>query len=495
MQRIRSLYATFSNTEKRYLNAWLETFHSRGENYPLALIRLIGKNPGITKSEASEKLYGDPKSKAFSMMKSRLYDKMMDVLMSSINLSNLAENRFSDLETSRLILKKQEIQAIILNSRGLKDQLEDLAKRSEKLAFEYDLPVDRIEALSWLRQLQSQVHSDQVEGTRKTIESSIEIFRGDMAGLNFMDEFRMKFAGSSRVEATREYLEKAIPELARIGKESGSPVASYSLLLFQVHYYNLLRDYRQCREAIDGLLALNARHKRYNTDWSYGQSYMHLGMLEMVHHHLPEAAAAIEKALSRFVTGNRNRPITLVVFVFVLIHQGKLKPALQRILEIRQDSYVEPMSFNWAMSYYQEACIAFIERDFSKTWKLLNRVTGLEFDKSGWMNGVRIFEIMTLIELNESDLAATRLESLRKHQKKYSPDNRSKKIFEVLNAMQKVMFNFRKLEAETLLVNDLLADREWKIAGHETIRFDKWFCHHLDKEKTNWESLFQPEPG
>lgn len=489
MRRIRDLYATFSKTEKRYLKAFLEAFHTRGENQSLSLINLIEKDPDISAEAASEKIYGDTKSKAFIMMKSRLYEKMLDVLMVSSNIPNLRESWHSDMEIARLDLKKQEIQAILLNARGLKDQLEETVNRSEKTATEYDLPLEQMEALRWIMQIYSQKHSTKVAEAKEAIDKAIEVFKGDLTGRHYMDEFRTRFGGSSQTDVTQKYLEETMPILEEVAEKSGSPVSRYYLLLFRIQYYNFKRDYEKCRGAIDDLLEMNAKHKRFNTDQSYGQSYMHLAMLEMYHHHLDSAEEAIGKALSYFTLGNKNHALMLVVLVFIHIHRKKLMDAKFVIQEIRDDPFIKEYSFNWAMSYYFEACVAFIEKDFEKAWKVLNHVTGLEFDKGGWMNGVRIFEIMTLIEMGDMDLAATKLEALRKHQKKYEPDERTQIIFRILNSMQKTMFDFTPSQTEEEQLQ-MLSDHEWKIAGHEIIRFDEWYRFHSQKGERDWESSY-----
>ena len=78
MERIKGLYDNYSRAEKKYFKAYLTAFSGSGSNKGLDFIRLIEKKPNISQEEASLNLYGEAGSKAFIMMKSRLYEKMLE---------------------------------------------------------------------------------------------------------------------------------------------------------------------------------------------------------------------------------------------------------------------------------------------------------------------------------------------------------------------------------------------------------------------------------
>ena len=65
MERIKALYATLKQPEKKFLITYLTAFHPKGENKTLELLELIEAPVELSTDEIAEKLYGDSKSKAF----------------------------------------------------------------------------------------------------------------------------------------------------------------------------------------------------------------------------------------------------------------------------------------------------------------------------------------------------------------------------------------------------------------------------------------------
>ena len=114
MDRIRQLYHIFSKTEIRYLKQYLDAFHAKGANKSLELIEVLEKNPDITNREMAEKLYGNPKSKAFSMLKSRLYERMLETLTLSVNFHNNPELKEDPVSYESIQLNSTLIHAAFL---------------------------------------------------------------------------------------------------------------------------------------------------------------------------------------------------------------------------------------------------------------------------------------------------------------------------------------------------------------------------------------------
>jgi hypothetical protein len=85
MDRLKSLYFSLSPSEKKSVRNYLEAFHQKGENKSLEFLKLLDHHPDINHESASQKLYDDPRSKAFIMMKSRLSDRLTEFLTMSVN--------------------------------------------------------------------------------------------------------------------------------------------------------------------------------------------------------------------------------------------------------------------------------------------------------------------------------------------------------------------------------------------------------------------------
>ena len=124
---------------------------------------------------------------------------------------------------------------------------------------------------------------------------------------------------------------------------------------------------------------------------------------------------------------------------------------------------------------YLKACVRYLEGDYSAAWGHLQEVNELNFDKEGWISGIRIFEIMILVDRDQPDLAAQKLENLRKHLRRYPTDARFEVIYKLLVHQERAGFTFDGFTGEESMLEQLATTFPWKHVGHEVIRFDAWY--------------------
>jgi hypothetical protein len=153
MERIKSIYSSFSRYEQRTFKTYLTAFHNKGENKALTLVQMIEKAPELTRDAAANELYGDPKSKAFLMLKARLYEKMTEFLTLSITAVS-RESETSDPSVDAMLeYRKCMLAATSLRARGLKPLASENLSRAIEIAREIACPELELDPLLRLKAL------------------------------------------------------------------------------------------------------------------------------------------------------------------------------------------------------------------------------------------------------------------------------------------------------------------------------------------------------
>ncbi|HHG84815.1 MAG TPA: hypothetical protein ENJ82_08690, partial [Bacteroidetes bacterium] len=151
MDRIKALYKSFEKSERKALKNYLIAFHSKGENKPLELLRLIEKKPTISADILATKLYDNPRSKAFIMMKSRLYEKMTEFLSLSVNPGASKYNKEIPYFHDLIEYRKTMLTATILQEKNLKEQAKEYMEKAILLANKCNNPDLEIDVLLRVR--------------------------------------------------------------------------------------------------------------------------------------------------------------------------------------------------------------------------------------------------------------------------------------------------------------------------------------------------------
>jgi hypothetical protein len=137
---------------------------------------------------------------------------------------------------------------------------------------------------------------------------------------------------------------------------------------------------------------------------------------------------------------------------------------------------------NLMAATYLRANWLYMEGKPQRAWQKLQEIQDLNHDKMGWHTGIRIFEIMLLIEIDEVDMASLKLEAMRKHLFRYNADERSKHIFRFLTAMERSSYDFHNIKNVEELMQ-AIANTRWTIFGHEVTRFETWFEKNKNRKK------------
>jgi tetratricopeptide (TPR) repeat protein len=479
MDRIKSLYTTLNKSEIKALKTYLSAFHSKGENKPLELLRLIEKRPEITQDVAAKKLYGDPRSKAFIMMKSRLFEKMTEFLSLSVN-PGAASRRNKDMPYFQDLTeyRKNMLAAVVLRERRLRNLSREAMDKSLKIAKKCSNPELEIDVL--LRIRGGHASTEKVfEELTLAIRDAMERQERDISAVGIHNKFlRMHNLRSSMDNKKIEFLERNLPPLEDSLRQKYSPRADYHLQLLKVFYYSLTGEYEKCKAAADASIAVLDRFPGIRNRMRVADPYFQLGLLELKFHRYDAAIEAMEKAVEYQVPHSRGMLMILLIQLYPLILKGELEEAAaqcDRIDEMLKKPFNTSVDALKGLFFYLKSCVRYRQRNYQEAWATLQEAHELNFDKEGWLSGIRVFEIMILLDRGNGDLASQKLENLRKHLSRYSTDPRLDTIYKLLNHQERMGFLFSHFKGEEDLLRDLAEVHRWKHNGHEVIRFDDWY--------------------
>lgn len=482
MDRLKSLYRSFSKSEARGFKNYLEAFHTKGKNKPLELIKLIEKQPDISLHDAAEKLYKDPKSKGFIMMKSRLFEKMTEFVTLSVNPSGPKPDKNSPFSFDLIEYRKQMLFGAIFRSRRLNTLAEDCLRKAAEIARECDCPELEIDALLRLRAIRtSKADEEELDEITTGIREAIPRQNVDINGVVSYQRFLERHTMNLSDDASKiRFLEEHIPRLQSGLQESYSVRADYYLQTLKINYFSITGAYPDCKNTILYVVDLVSKHRGLKNPQRMATPYLQLGLLEMKFHNYLAAIEALDTCKSylrpRTMGYFRASLIKLYGFIF-LRDMERMDELLVELRKLLKAPAIKNSTRSVGMFTYLTACCQYLKGNHLKAWQILQEITEFNFDKGGWATGIRIFEIMLLVEQSEPDMASQKLENLRKHLSRYDADARSRSIFKLLSALEKSHWNFENVKKEAELLEELHSGEgaDWVHLGSEAIRFDDWY--------------------
>ncbi|GAB4403525.1 MAG: hypothetical protein OHK0039_02820 [Bacteroidia bacterium] len=479
MDKLKQVFLSLSRTEIRYLKNYLSAFHNKGTNKALEFVELMEAHPEMPYSEIAERLYGDPRSKAFLMLKNRLTEKVLETLSLSINFYNNPAFTEDPAAFASIDLHKQMIYANLLRRRGLEELAREAYEKVVEQATLYAVPEFRLQALLTLRNL-SHSFEEQQGRLKVEIDAALEAYRTDIIGSGINEGFQALSRGNASITPElRTVLNDAIEELSARLAMHYSLRAHYYLLNLRLVQLKDRNDIPASREVLQELIHLVADNVSLQSKNRRGTPHYQLAILEIKCFNFKTARQAAAEAMKQFPERKTNYLNAAVVFIFACIFQGDLATAhdvLEKLAWFREQQfrkrYVEIVS-------YLASCISFLEGSLRQAYDLLGEMSDLNSDKSGWNQFLRIHELIILMDMGHMDLASSRIEAMRKHIQRYKPEPRIAQIHRYLVLLEKHSFQFHAADPEmNALLDELSRDDTWSAMGSEVIRFDVWVRAH-----------------
>jgi hypothetical protein len=455
------------------------------ETKGLDLFNLMRQKPEVSDKEASEKIYGKPNPSAFSELKKRLIKNIQDVILLKGGEKSLQLNFHQELIDCR----KKIIIADILLSRGAKisasQLLEDISRQSEH----FDFPMEQIQSDDLRKNIIG--HAEGTTNYEIIAQKTFLNFNKAIKIAQSKDLFKsislqVYFQANKEIQLKVQSIEN-LERLKNIYNETKSPNAGFYYYLAGIHCFQLLNDTNTALKFAKSFLELVKNNDAVHSNARVGGANIEIAVILINKEEYKGAMPYIKEALANFREGSENYLQTLQVQWLAYFHNEDLEDATKLLKTIITPELYKKPKITRGKWLYFEAFLEFKKKNYRKSLALISNLKELRQDKSGWLLGCKLLELMNMIEINDPEqLEFYSLGTLKKLISGLEDANtkRIKLIYSILNKILKKdlsfeeAFKFCKKELETL--SEGQEEFHWNPTGFELVKFDEWFRSKLN---------------
>lgn len=479
MEKITKLIKSLSPREIRLYYKYAELSGKKRNNLKNKLFEIARNNPEISDIEAAN-LLGKNLGAAFTMLKSRLYQDIMNVLSIDVDRTSF----YSKTHWIRFNIHQLLTMYYILENRGILDSSYEVLRKADNLANKYELPTINVlinELLINSKQVQRgpAIYSKFKDNIFRDIDSQITSIKAQ----DFFKQMSVPRLYNANKSKTQLEIAKAATEnLGNLLEESPSSRINFFYLRSQLEYTELIQDFETNLKFAQEFLELVTNSTVLKSSDNLGGANLQLSLAYANLSKYPESINYALEAGPYFFKNHVNH-ITQQGVLFLAYVGIKDYPKAQEVVDyIRNIRTIKRGSFNYSRWVYYDANIKFLNKDYKGALNLLNRHSFLKSDRSGWRLGYKILEMMCIVELHHYDWLPYRLETFRKLLSDIKKEStaRPKLILKLLNRLVKENFDFdlttRKMQAEFDLLQSNSGEYYCYPLGYEVIRFDVWWA-------------------
>jgi len=484
MKKITQLVNSLSASEVKLIRKYYSISAKIEHNLKIKLFEIALVNKNISDIEAA-KLMGKPNNAAFSMLKSRLQEDIMKILIVEGKDKIFNTKYFKTRHKIHFMLLEMDI----LEDRNLREQATETIMKAKRLATKFELVND----LVVINDIILNGHTiRQGPGTYKKLRSqSISI-------LNKVDDLFWGtdyFKQSSlppvyKANSTNSGLETtkvAINKLGELSDRSELSRLHYFFLRSKINYHRDILDYKEWKRYALEFLKFIQTNPILNTSDNNGGAHMIITDMYMNTKKYSQALDYAEKGINYFYKDSPNQIFMYELIFLSYFFSKKYEKANEIVTYVKGIKTVKAGTFSYSKWLFFSATVEFALKDYKKVLTTLKRQSFLKTDKTGWALGYRILEIMSLVELENYDALPYRLDTFRKQLSKITKENvsRPKLFLLIMNRLIKDNFDFKLVnqkQAESLqLLRDGKEKYFWNPRSYEVIRFDEWWDTKLKK--------------
>lgn len=451
----------------------------------LQLFELIVSGKVDTDKKALKKLYKTEKNNsAFSHLKERLRKDVLNVLF----LQDASKKFSTKYANAEFECRRNFIQADILIARGAYNEGAQLLEKALEKAKKFELPIESILMEQLLRKMYHRIKSlKTLELYNQNIQKNIRF----LEDLNKVEEFSNILAVPRLFKAnpkftSDEYKKEMIVELDKMYKRTNSAKIGFWYYMTANDYYSNQREFDEALKHNLSFLELikNEPAVYSSANWAGANGYVAENFINT--HAYEDAIGYAQIAVRNFKKDGINEFNALEVLFFAFYRSYQFEEAENILNKVFVHQRLKANAFYHAKWLYLRACLEFSKHEFSKALKTLNEITELNKDKSGWLLGLRMLELLIMVEKRDFDWFDFKLENFRKLLQRQKLENiqRSKVIFNVLKTLSKTEFDFfetmEKEKENIRLLEEAQNEFYWDPKGFEVIRFDDWLKSKVD---------------
>ena len=482
MEKITKLIQTLTGREIRLFHKYAALSGKKKNNLKIRLFNISCENPEISDIEAA-KLLGMDQGAAFSMLKSRLYNDLLDLLLLVTDSSSFYNKAF----WIRYSMLKSLMLVYALDNRNLANHSNYLISKAEQLALKFDQPTYRVLVNELI--LNSRPFMKGPATVKKVKETMLQSLdsQGDIIKIQniFKQISSITFYNSNQVKAQLAFIELKLQEIEDIYARNPSPRITFFYLRSKLLYALNIQDFNEFLSYAQKLLAHVQSEVSVKSNDNLGGAYSMLSQALMYLKYYNESIEACLNAEKLFFKNGNNDINTKSNRFIALLGIKDYESCAELVAQVRSIKRIKRGSFHYSKWLYMDANIKFIQGNYKATLQLLERHSFLKSDRSGWRLGYKILEMMCIVELGNYDWLPYRIDTFRKLVNDIKKENtaRPKLMLKLLKRLIKENFDFdtttAKMQQELSLLQSNTGEYFCDILGYEVIRFDEWWVSKL----------------
>lgn len=487
MEKLTQLIKTLSKKEVGLIRKYLDFNGSEDGNYRLELFNAIVKGDVADDSTAAKIFTRKAGDSAYIMLKKRLKDDILKVLVWRNDLQKFKSKYFEARYKCRLLIA----QADMLILRGATKVAIDCLYKAKSMSEKYELTNELVIINDLLiSQVALKEGFDSYSKIAESSVASFDLIKNKFKAQDYLRQLTMP--NLFQVNKDFNYKEesvKANQELKKLSELNDSIEIKFWYLRSEVYIHHLINDYESACEYGEQFLQLVRDSPVVYSMDNLGGACMQLAIININLKHFESAERYSEEAINAFVKGSNNQLNAFTYIFLSQLYNRKLDKA-----RLTLDSILSSRSYNsdpFAVSKwnYYKANLLFAQGMYDDALALLQKESELISDKSGWRIGFKILEMMCIIELGHFDWLDFRIETFRKLLGDIKNENiaRPKLIHQILKSFIRNMYDFNvttlELKEHFEWLNSNEQPYKWDPIGYELVPFHSWWLSKLKSTK------------
>ncbi len=456
------------------------------------LFELAKRNPSIDDEEACKILYNKGLHSGFSQLKKRLKQDILNILL----LQDSSRRFNTPYAQAEFDVRRMIIEGDILISRGISDEGVRLLEKAVSISNQYELYSENITANEiLLTHLSFKKGIKEYDRINRKILEAIELQRSLSNAKDYYHKILVPHLFKIKTETDVIFhANTAINELKQFGSNISHSKIRYYYIYIQIFYFNLKKQYKESYEQSKQFLELVLSSKAIHSKRNIADAQLQAAFSSLQLGRFKQSATHSNEALKNFKKGLINELTTLEILFLAHYYNNDVKQTeeiLQRGLEHPKLQSNALLPAKW---HYYKACLLFSRKKINEANMALNDCTYLLEDKTGWLYGYRILEMMIMLENGTEFLTDNKVLNFKKNLAKYKGANadRAKAILKILETLVRKHYDYNRTaqikKAELTLLSEAKDKFLWEPMGWELIRFEQWFNSKLkqrgDKKNT-----------
>ena len=477
MKSLKSLVKVLRPSEKRLLLHYYSRNTNSEEKLRLALFKLVEK--GVeSDSEARLKLKSNASVSAYSHLKSRLKNDILNVLLMQDTTKRLAQgNRAAELDC-----RKKVAQSHLLLLRGAQVEGMKVLKQALKAADKFELLAERLQINHQLREFfVGATSTNELGRLNKEISKDLKIYEA----LLYVEEQSFVLSSPEFAKNLRTRAKEA--EYLVLIEELGNLFRKHKLARIGFWYYMAATEYHRARKNFEDVVVIGlkflklvekrpsvkSKNNMAGVNQTVGGGYFELRQFE-------SAIVHFSKAEKLFPASGFNRLVPLQYLALAEAAIANYTGSLRHVgvaLSHPRVATRESLVPRWL---FMKASVEFLKGEVDQSFKTINSNGYLMKQQDAWNIQYRLLEMMQLISKRDEEWLEFKLDATRKfltrHKDLDSP--RVRTAIDIFGNLLRKDLDFNLLSDKNLQgLNACLNEEKgfiWNPSSPEIVRFDYW---------------------